>query len=703
MSDVSNWSMPTAAPPTQADWNGVYGQTQTYLLNSLFAKHIDAKGNLDESGFYQDAAKNGLSPDQISTAMGYALAQKNNELGQVQTNQYLGLYGADPNAGGRNGATIGAPVKPDIQTIPNPAAQQPTKQASAPAAQSAPPKPSGPTNPLVAASPVVADPVDATAPATPQAPQSPNGFGNFYAQLKAQAAAAKQQLGLGQPTDSVMNANGTTQAPAAPTTPLQIPDRNAQLAQFLGMKAQQANANGNLQAPAPLSASDSQGANSMDLGQGKITPSGATLNADGSTQMQRVDIPPSATTPYQPPTPPDTRSATQRVVDSVDPSKSMMGRMMGTVASGAMDYTKDTPSPILQSGATMLARLHYDNDGTLDSVNNALHQYMQDKVASIGPPPVVPPMKDGRPDMAGLLQQQREWIGKVQGVSLDVHSQLGDANGKQFDQQLAASTNDMALKKMLNDTTLQNAKLRGTSAVAAKTDALLANDPNIGGLHLNPQSFDTPKELNDFSDRATAYSKMGNVPPNSPLDALNFAKNYAYVEKLPNAEGMVNLLMMLGASGAANKLQIALASGAKFDVPTLVGIGASDILQRITPVQLSQLKQGMKFTADYKVHSGANTTPTMQAGGMAVTPYTQTAPAQDSSGAPTVTQPAPTVTQPAPTSSGTAPNTLPKLLGMKGTIDNPISYVNGMKRDPNLVYFLPTSRVKAYGDGRLVQ
>lgn len=647
MSDVSNWSMPTAAPPTQADWNGVYGQTQKYLLNSLFAKHIDANGNLDESGFYQDAAKNGLSPDQISTAMGYALSQKNNELGQVQANQYLGLYGADPNAGGRNGATIGAPVKPAIQMIPNPAAQQPTTQASAPAAQSAQSaqsKPSGPTNPLVAASPVVDDPVDATAPATPQAPQSPNGFGNFYAQLKAQAAAAKQQLGLGQPTDSVMNANGTTQAPAAPTTPLQIPDRNAQLAQlaqFLGMKAQQANANGNLQAPAPLSASDSKGSNSMDLGEVKITPSGAPLNADGSASLQDVDIPPSATIPYQPPTPPDTRSATQRVVDSVDPSKSMMGRMMGTVASGAMDYTKDTPSPILQSGATMLARLHYDNDGTLDSVNNALHQYVQDKVASIGPPPVVPPMKDGRPDMAGLFQQQREWIGKVQGVSLDVHSQLGDANGKQFDQQLAASTNDMALKKMLNDVALQNAKLTGASAVAAKTDALLAKDPNIGGLHLNPQSFDTPKELNDFSDRATAYSKMGDVPPNSPLDALNFAKNYAYVEKLPNAEGMVNLLMMLGASGAANKLQIALASGAKFDVPTLVGIGASDILQRITPVQLAQLKQGMKFTADYKVHAGANTTPTMQAGGMAVTPYTQTAPA-----------PAPT---PAPNSSGTGP------------------------------------------------
>jgi hypothetical protein len=39
---------------------------------------------------------------------------------------------------------------------------------------------------------------------------------------------------------------------------------------------------------------------------------------------------------------------------------------------------------------------------------------------------------------------------------------------------------------------------------------------------------------------------------------------------------------------------------------------------------MSQLKGQMKFTKDYLRHSGANSTPTMQAGGQSVQPYTQT-------------------------------------------------------------------------------
>jgi hypothetical protein len=593
MAQATNWyNSPTPAPLGMSDMLAIKDAAQARKLKDIFAANMDARGNLNQSGFYKDAAAAGMGKDEMEAAMQYRAAQNQADVGQQQSNQMLRLYGADPTAAGRNSAQIG---EPGIGSAPNPSAGQPTasSQTDTPAAAA----PAEPSNRLVTAAPP---------PAPASAPQqaAPSSFVDYFQQLKASAQAARAQTGLPQQ--------------AEPTDPALQPSLNSEaLAKLFGMQPRPA-ANGNLQATAPAPEQGSQ-----DIqGQVEINPGQQAAPPSPTMQLPPPVVAQSPTVPVQLP---DTRDARQAVEDSYNPANSMMGRMTAAASVGPLAYTKDTPAPILQSGATTLARLHYDNDGTLPSVNRALQQYVQDKSDAIGPPPMIPPMKDGVPDMAAFLNQQREWQGKVQGISLAVHNDLGESYGKQFDQALAASSNDMGVKKMVNEVTEKNAELGGASKLAAGIDSVVTKgDPILGNAHLNPMTFTSTKDLDAFGDRATAYAKLGeNVPTDVP-GLLAWSKNFGQAEGLPGTEGTQSLLMMIGAPNSAARLQTALASGAKMDGATVASILFQGLLEG-NP-DMSQLKGQMKFTKDYLRHSGANSTPTMQAGGQSVQPYMQVAP-----------------------------------------------------------------------------
>lgn len=610
MAQVTNWyDSPTPAPLGMRDMLAIKDAAQARKLKDIFAANIATApvygtdpntgaqivvtrpGDLDESGFYKAAAAAGLGKDEMEAAMQYNAAQKGAQVNTQYANAQLRNMGADPTAAGRNNAQIG---EPGIGSAPNPSAGQPTAASQMDAPMSA-----EPSNRLVTAAP---PPPPAPAPAPAPQQVAPSSFTDYFQQLKASAQAARAQLGLPQQ--------------AEPTAPALQPSLNSQaLAKLFGMQPRPA-ANGDLQAPAPAPEQGSQ-----DIqGQVEINPGQQTAPPSPTMQLPPPVVAQSDTVPVQLP---DNRSAQQAVEDSYDPSKTMMGRMVASASSGPLAFTKDTPDSILQSGATTLARLHYDNDGTLSSVNGALQQYVQDKISAIGPPPFVAPMKDGQPDYAALMNQQREWQGKVQGVSLAVHNDLGEAYGKQFDQALAASSNDMGVKKMVNEVAEKNAELGGASKLAAGIDAVVTKgDPILGNAHLNPMTFTSTKDLDAFGDRATAYAKLGEKVPTDVPGLLAWSKNFGQAEGLPGTEGTQSLLMMIGAPNAAARLQTALASGAKMDGATVASILAQGLLEG-NP-DMSQLKGQMKFTKDYLRHSGANSTPTMQAGGQSVQPYTQT-------------------------------------------------------------------------------
>lgn len=96
-------------------------ETQTRQLNSIFAKHLDRTGNLNETGFYEDAAAAGLAPEHIQTAMDWYSKKKAAQVQTQRDNRTLRTYGADPEAAGRNQATIGAP-QPVLESQQAPAA-----------------------------------------------------------------------------------------------------------------------------------------------------------------------------------------------------------------------------------------------------------------------------------------------------------------------------------------------------------------------------------------------------------------------------------------------------------------------------------------------------------------------------------------------------------------------------------------------------
>ena len=599
MTQAANWAMPQpqAQELTQQDWATNYDLGQKVTKNKVFSQNLDPQGNLNMEGFYRDASGAGLSPEATLAAIQYYSAQKQADLATQQTNMMLRYYGADPSAAGRNGASIGPP---GVAMVPNPQAGAPTAGTDAqPTTQ--PSMDTGTTNRLLTAEPppvqAQGTPPSMQAPGQTAAP-GPQGFAGMFASMKAQAQAARQ-------------------APAA-----QPPSQNSQaLAQLFGMQPRPA-ANGNLQAPGP---DDSAGSQDIQ-GQVQITPPQEPNTPTAPMQLPAPVVTQSPTIPVQLP---DTRDARQKVEDSYDPSKGPMAFMqdaLGNLANGgALAMTTKTPAPILQSAATTLARMHYDNDGTVDGVNQALGSYMNDKVAAIGPPPMIPPIKDGVPDTAALMNQQREWQGKVQGVSLAVHQDLGDSYGKQFDQSLAASSIDMAVKKMLNDVATQNADLAGKTKLAAGISSLIPSaDPVIGGVKLDPTTFGSAKELQDFNNRAAAYGKLGNAAPPTDLPSLiAWSKNFSVAEGLGQTEGMQHLLTLVGAPDLASKLQVVLASGAKMDAPTLASLGVQNVLGG--GVDMSQLKSQMAFTGEYRAHAtGSTGEPTMQAGGQSVQPYTQT-------------------------------------------------------------------------------
>ena len=107
----------------QAIANNSYKMDQERTANELFAKHLDDKGNLNESGFYKDASQAQLAPEYIQRAIDRSNLQKAAQLRQAQADQSMRALGINPQAAGRNTAQIGEP-RSEIQYVPNPDATE---------------------------------------------------------------------------------------------------------------------------------------------------------------------------------------------------------------------------------------------------------------------------------------------------------------------------------------------------------------------------------------------------------------------------------------------------------------------------------------------------------------------------------------------------------------------------------------------------
>ena len=103
---------------------------QRRKYEQAFRDNLDAAGNLNEQGFYQQGVQDGLNPDQLREVAKYHLEQTGNTLKNEQMRRQLQAAGVDPNAAGRNSAQYGD--------------AQPTK-ISSPSMEGAGGAPSGPS------------------------------------------------------------------------------------------------------------------------------------------------------------------------------------------------------------------------------------------------------------------------------------------------------------------------------------------------------------------------------------------------------------------------------------------------------------------------------------------------------------------------------------------------------------------------------
>ena len=201
-------------PQPQLGWDQIqemrqkgYQFRQAQDLDKIFAKNIAKEpvlgpdgsiitrpGDLDQAGFYRDAATAGIGADQFPKGVEYYLAQKKAESEAVGTNLGLRQMGVEKPVQSRNNASVGEPAITQTgakdalaswfedakakATTSNPTAEN-TGGAPGQTAESA-----GPSNPLVPAS-------------APEPTKAPLTKESLFAALRPGASADGQDLGQG--------------------------------------------------------------------------------------------------------------------------------------------------------------------------------------------------------------------------------------------------------------------------------------------------------------------------------------------------------------------------------------------------------------------------------------------------------------------------------------------------------------------------
>jgi hypothetical protein len=100
------------------DWKDLNETADKTSLRRLFARSLDATGNVDERGFYQSIKDVGLGPAEAKTAMDWLAAQKGNQANTAMQNTQIRAMGYNPAAAGRAGAQIGEPEPVEVTRNP---------------------------------------------------------------------------------------------------------------------------------------------------------------------------------------------------------------------------------------------------------------------------------------------------------------------------------------------------------------------------------------------------------------------------------------------------------------------------------------------------------------------------------------------------------------------------------------------------------
>ena len=555
-------------------------ENQKRQINQIFNKHLDATGNLDERSFYQDAAAAGLGPEHVQTAMDWYSKKKGAQVATQQANNQLRMAGADPNAAGRNNATIGAPA--DVLSTEAPAEAPSSKlddwwQRLKGRANPLQEKPAEKQSLTVAAPPAPADQQVASEPQAKTEPMLPRS-------------------------------ETPTQAAVAPNW------KDEALRKFLGMKPVTADAPAQAQASAqaqPEAAPETTDERTVNVHAFQLP-----------APPMRDDNAPRAITP------PDNRSAEQKVEDSYQKSNSAFGAV-GNVVPPDGDYKKLFNYDAVTAGNNGV-EIKQALDNSLRKLGKepgqeSINSVLQLADASV-PQPVPVLTENGSIDYGKTMQLQAEYSAKVAAARQKAIQDLVAGNttaiGEMFSQNsqkiaqsnlhLAKEGQRLAQLNQQNEAREKSAFNRGVNALAAQTTAV-GNAVGLGGK-IDPTTFRSVEDLSKFSQQATAYAELESqiahelkTGKSDPMFRINFAKNYTQAEGLGEAEGTRNLAMLLSEKNFITRaylMQILDQGGGA--VENVV----NGVIAKFTPSDIANLTKGMKFSKDWQAHTGSGQLPT---------------------------------------------------------------------------------------------
>ena len=271
------------------------------------------------------------------------------------------------------------------------------------------------------------------------------------------------------------------------------------------------------------------------------------------------------------------------------------------VQSGATSSEIKTIVTDLQRNAN-LGPITPDNDGKYSDADiakiNAVLKAQQDKdINAVGPAPILMPDKDGKYDYNDYAKRMQEWQKGLASVSAQWSEKYGKAYGEQLTQQLQTEANDRANQQLQNDVVKYNNDVNGRNAYAKEISKTL----NLGET-LNAATFQDLKSMQDFAFQASAYKKLLGTHPTTAFQVLGWAKNYIQAEGLGEAEGTMKLIQLMAAKDPAIRAEIAATYGGDWKA-----IGMQEVanwLSEANPGTLSELINEMKFTLDWKSHTG---------------------------------------------------------------------------------------------------
>jgi len=540
-------------------------ENQKRQLNQIFSKHLDATGNLDERSFYQEATAAGLGPEHVQTAMDWYSKKKGAQVATQQANNQLRMAGADPNAAGRNNATIGAPA--DVLSTEAPAEAPSSKlndwwQRLKGRANPLQEKPAEKQSLTVAAPPAPADQQVASEPQAKTEPMLPRS--------------------------------------ETPTQAAVVPNWKAEaLRKFLGMKPVTADAPAQAQASAqaqPEAAPETTDERTVNIHAFQLP-----------APPMRDDNAPRAITP------PDNRSAEQKVEDSYQKSNSAFGAV-GNVVPPDGDYKKLFNYDAVTAGNNGI-ELKQALDNSLRKLGKEPGQESINAVLQLADSTVPPPepvlTETGAIDMGKTRQAQIEYPAKVAAARQKAIQDLVSGNTTAIGEMFTQDSQRLAQLNQQNEAREKTASNAGVNSLAAKTSEV-GNKYGLKGK-LDPTTFKSIEELSKFSQQTTAYAELVHQieleqksGQTDPLFRLNFAKNYAQAEGLGEAEGTRNLAMLLSETDPTKRQYLMQAVGHGGGVLERV---VTNFIAEFAPSDLSKLVEGMKFSKDWEAHTGEGQLP----------------------------------------------------------------------------------------------